>query len=621
VLAAHRDVRECVVVAVPGGDGAELIAYVVATATADVLHEHLSEALPPQLLPSGYVFLDALPVTGNGKVARSRLAGQPVRPTDRKRFVTPVGETESRIAALWGDLLGSARVGALDDFFAHGGHSLAAARLLARIRKEFGVPIALRALFDDPTVRGLAALVEAAGAPDAVVLPGAAGPGRGPLSLAQEGIWSEAVTRPDDTGLNTCAGYRLRGPLRPDDLMEAVAEVIRRHDLLRATVTESDGEPSWDYSPVDAAPVQHVDLTGYPDAEARAQVILDAEAIRPFDLAGGPLIRPWLLRLGEHDHILILAIHHLVVDGGSMGVLMQDLAGCYAKGPGTQRPQVRYADFVAWQRARLRPAERERQADYWTAALAAAPSPLIWPSDPRPADARRVTSRYEVLLPAGLQQQLERLSQDNAVSLFTTMLTGFGVLLHRETAQDDIIIATSVELRTPETENVVGLMVNLVALRLRLEDRPTAGELLARMHHQVAGAHRNPDLPLAILVERLRPKRSRLGRSALTQVSFAFHREPEPMPVLAGVQAEPIAAHRADAVADLLLAVECVPDGMVARFTFDPAALTQDAVVRFGDRLGRLLAAMAAAPDTPVGQLPITTAAEREQLLRWSGGG
>lgn len=642
-LAAAPGVRDCAVLARPGGDGTELIAYVVASAPADALHEYLSGVLPPQLLPAGYVFLDALPVTANGKLEQSRLAGHPVRPTGQARFVAPVGPTEPRVAALWGELLGLSRVGAIDDFFAAGGHSVTGARLLARIREEFGVAIPLHALFDDPTVRGLAGLIGAEGVADDAVRPAEEGrsdgavPGPGPLSLAQEGLWFASRLRPADTGLNTCAAYRLRGPLRRDDMVAAVTEVIRRHDLLRAVVVEADGEPSLNYLPADQVEVRTADLTGDPAPARRAQEIIDADAVRPFDLAAGPLIRPWLLRLGDRDHILALIIHHLVVDGRSMDVLVRDLTACYT---GETRPSagaVRYADFVTWQRARLEPSELERQAAYWTALLADPPGPLAWPSGTEPsgtehagtvrtgaepAGARRATSRHEVRLPAGMHQDLEQLSRDCGVTLFTTLLTGFGVLLHREAAQDDIVIATPLDLRRgPDTEDLVGLLINMVALRLRLDDRPTGRDLLLRTHQQVLGAHRNPDLPLAAVVERTRPERARSGRTALGQVMFSLQYEADPVPELDGLRAEPLAARREDAVADLILALECGPDGMVARFTFDPAVLSLDTVTRFGDRLGRLLTAMAAGPDTPVGTWPTTTADERELLLRWSHGG
>ncbi|HKV13053.1 MAG TPA: amino acid adenylation domain-containing protein, partial [Thermoanaerobaculia bacterium] len=368
-LARHPAVRQAVVAVREDRPGdLRLAAYVVgddgsAGALAEDLRPWLAERLPEPMLPSSVTVLERLPVLPSGKVDRRALpAPAPSRSTAADEFAAPRNPVEQVLAAVWEDTLGIERVGVRDHFFALGGHSLLATRVVTRVRAALGVDLPLRALFEEPTVAGLAARIEAlrqAGSGDArpPLVPVPRG-GRLPLSFAQQRLWFLHQLDPASPAYNMPFAFRLSGPLAVPALAASLSEVVARHETLRTTLALQGEEPAQQIAPPAPQPLPVLDLAGLPEA-AREELALrlgHEEAMRPFDLARPPVVRTLLLRLSESDHILLFTIHHVSGDGWSVDVLTRELAELYAAASAGRparlpRLPVQYADFAVWQRS------------------------------------------------------------------------------------------------------------------------------------------------------------------------------------------------------------------------------------------------------------------------------
>ncbi|HYG63657.1 MAG TPA: AMP-binding protein, partial [Thermoanaerobaculia bacterium] len=398
VLAAHPEVRAAAVLVRRSGEGdARLVACVVPRTGAagdlpDELRQWLRVRLPEAMVPAGWAVLDALPLTPHGKVDRRALASaEAEEPVGGAAWAAPRTPTEELLAGLWAGLLGRERVGLHDDFFDLGGHSLLATRLVTRMAGAFGVEIPLRAVFEAPTVAGLARKVEEAraGSRKGQVPPiqPVSREGALPLSFAQERLWFLDRLEPDRALYNVPFALRLRGPVEAVALERGLREIVRRHEALRTTFPDTGGEPRQEVASFRAFPLPDVDLSALPEREreAEARRRLLEEGRRPFDLVLGPLLRVLLIRLGSDEALLLVNTHHIVSDGWSMGVLTGELAALYASSPLPELP-VQYADFAVWQRRWLSGEVLERQIAYWRKELAGAPPLLELPTDrPRPA--------------------------------------------------------------------------------------------------------------------------------------------------------------------------------------------------------------------------------------------
>ncbi|HKV09554.1 MAG TPA: amino acid adenylation domain-containing protein, partial [Thermoanaerobaculia bacterium] len=399
VLRRHPEVREAVVLG-----GTRLAAYVVPRPGAELapreLREFLRERLPEPMVPAAFALLPELPLARGGKVDRRALAR--IEPgLDRER-AEPEGEgrprtpVEELLAGIWAELLRVDQVGLHDSFFDLGGHSLLATQLIARVRQAFGCEMALRALFERPTVAGLAsAIAEARGTgralPPLAALP--ADGGERPLSFAQQRLWFLAELEPESAAYNVPAALALAGPLDAAALTGALSEIVRRHEVLRTRFAVAGGEAVSRVSPAVPVTLPVVDLGALPEG-AREQELgrrIAEEAARPFDLARDSMLRAALLRLGPEEHGLLVTLHHIASDGWSRGILVRELAALYtalAAGRPSPLPElaIQYGDYAAWQRSWLRGEALEEELGYWRERLAGAPALLDLPTDrPRPA--------------------------------------------------------------------------------------------------------------------------------------------------------------------------------------------------------------------------------------------
>jgi amino acid adenylation domain-containing protein/non-ribosomal peptide synthase protein (TIGR01720 family) len=506
------------------------------------LREHLQKELPSHMVPSAYVWVPKLPLTGNGKLDRKALPPVPAyRVEQTVAYEAPQDEAQQRMAGIWAEVLGLARVGAKDNFFELGGHSLLATQVASRVQKAFGVEMPLRLLFEHPTVAGLCERLQTLQATQGRAEAVARLPERThyALSHAQQRMWLLAQLDPESSEYHMVVTLALEGALRVDVLQASLDALLQRHEALRTVFETVDGEPMQRILPAGAWPIAHDDLSGF-DAAARDDALLAAaraEAQRPFDLATDLPCRGRLLRLDDGHAMLVLVLHHIVSDGWSMDLLSAELAQVYralaeGRDPALPAPVVRYIDVAAWQNARLHDGMREQQR-YWLQALAELPPPLDLPAD-RARPARRSGRGATVTRRVGDAQAeaLRALAKAHDATLYATLLAAFQVLLSRLSGSNDIVLGTPIANRHHlDVEGVVGFFVNTLVLRARPQPAQRFDAWLRQVQADVLRAIAHQDYPFDQLVEQLQPERD-LSRTPLFQVMFAVRNQGVEPPVV-----------------------------------------------------------------------------------------
>ncbi|HYG64187.1 MAG TPA: amino acid adenylation domain-containing protein, partial [Thermoanaerobaculia bacterium] len=533
------------------------------------------------------------------------------------------------LAGIFAAVLGAERVGADESFFELGGHSLLATRVMSRVREAFGIELPLRALFEAPTVSGLAAVVSASGEAPFQALPPleplapAARELPLPLSFAQERLWFLDQLEPGSAAYNIPLALRLEAGLETRLLESALGEVIRRHEALRTTFPMESGRPVQRIGPSAAATgwgLVRVDLSALPAAprDAEASRLAGHEADRPFDLSAGPLLRTTLLQLGEPGQWLLFTVHHIVADGWSMDLLAEEvtaLVQAFARGEASPLPElpVQYADFAVWQRRTLTEDRLAAHLSYWRGRLAGAPPLLELPTDrPRPAVQSARGGVRSLPLPEEVWRSLARLALERGVTPFMALLAAFQMLLARYSGQTDVSAGTPVAGRTHLlAERLIGLFVNTLVLRADLSGDPSFAALLGRTREVTLGAFSHQDLPFERLVEELQPQRS-LSHTPLFQVMFTFQSTPS-----GGLEdGRPLPDEAATARFDLSLTAAGGEQGGHLSLVYRAELFDAGTAERLLHHLSTLVAAAVAEPERRLSDLPLLTEAERHELAR-----
>ncbi|MCY1047015.1 amino acid adenylation domain-containing protein [Corallococcus sp. bb12-1] len=621
-LLLHASVQDAVALVredVPGDK--RLITYVKASEplTASLLRTHLKAHLPTHMLPSAIVVMDAMPLTVNGKVDRKALPDPRDRPGAEDDFVAPETALERGIARVWAEVLRVDAVSATAHFFELGGQSLLATQVIARLGDVVQRPVALRTLFEHPTLRDFAAALEAvhptSGHVEARILP-CTDATREQLSFSQQRLWFLDRWMPGSPLYSLPMALRLGGALEASVLEQALQAVVDRHEALRTTF------------PGDGVSVQRVarrlsvalERVESHSAEETA-TWMQREAEQPFNLAEGPLFRARLIREAEQRHVLVLNLHHIISDGWSFGVLYREVSSEYrtrslGRNSDLEPLPLQYPDCAAWQRQWLQGDVLRQQLGFWEQQLADVPHVLELPTDhPRPAVQRFAGAIHRFKVSSELHQALEGLARQEGATLFMALLTGFQVLLSHYSGQRDFVVGTPIANRTrAEVEGLIGFFVNTLPLRARLEGTPSFREVLRQVRDRALGAYAHQELPFEKLVEELHVERS-LSHGPLVQVMFALQNAPGTLLQLPGIQVQALEFQTHTAKFELSLMLEQTDDGLSGAFEYATALFEPRTVERIADHFRRLLEGATRQPDTCVHALPWLSEEERHRVL------
>ena len=630
VLAEQAEVEGAVVVAREdeGGCGEKrLVGYVVIERgkklEVDRLREGLKRRLPDYMVPTSLVQLKRIPLTANGKVDYKALPSGFTH--EQVAYAAPRNEIEQTLADIWQQILGSKRVGIDDNFLDLGGHSLAATRIVSRIREICHRELPIRSLLDYPTVEQLAEHIDSSRLPPApaTIIPPAPRQAPLPLSYAQQRLWFLAQMEEASLSYHLPVALRVRGELDRNALVRSLDRLVQRHEPLRTTFLQMNGEPKQRIVPPEQSrcPLRIKDLRASSASDEQIDDLSQEEASAPFDLECGPLIRACLLQLGELEHVLLITMHHIVSDGWSLGVMLKELStlyGAFVRGEPDPLPEleVQYSDYAAWQRQSL-PAERlKEQAEYWQRNLAGAAPLVELPMDrPRPAKQDYSGAAVDVLLDAKLTAGLKRLSRQHRATAYVALLAGWAALLSRLSGQQEIVIGTPIANRgRRETEGLIGFFANTLALRLDVSGLPTVRELLERAREQSLMAQQHPDLPFDSLVDLLRPIRSP-AYTPIFQVMFAWDSTPREKMVWPGLTVDLRQVPYAPAMFDLTLSLHEEGETIAGTVEYATALFERSTVERYVGHLRTLLEAMVRDDDQSIDSLPVLGEAERLQVL------
>ncbi len=612
--------------------GVRQLAGALATVTPTELKEYLSQRLPEYMVPGVLVELERLPLTANGKLDRKALPEpESVSTTNRTGYERAETPIEELLCGLWAELLKVDEVGVQDNFFDLGGHSLLATQVISRVREALGVELAMRTLFESPTVAGLARQVETAlRGEQGTQAPPLAPVSRDqqlPLSFAQQRLWFIDQLEPGSAAYNVPTAVRLSGDLQVEALTRTLSEILRRHEVLRTTFAVVDGEPVQVIGDVHDFNLHITDLAqlSHDEREAEVSRLAQEEAQRPFDLTRGPLLRASLLRLAAGEHVALLTMHHIVSDGWSMGVLVNEVATLYEAfsahkdSPLPELP-VQYADYAAWQRNWLQGEVLEQQMGYWKQQLEGVPALLELPTDrPRPAVQTHRGAIVSFMFPASLSQALKDLSRKENATLFMTLLAAFQTLLYRYSGEQEIVVGSPIAGRHRlETEGLIGFFVNTLALRGRLRADISFAQLLRQAREATLGAYAHQDLPFEKLVEEIQPERD-LGWNPLVQVAFTLQNTSKDEGLrLNNLQLEQVNSYRERTTFDLTLAMYETERELYGMFEYNTDLFDEARIRRMASHLETMLAAIAHDSSQQLVQLPLLTAGEQEQLQEWN---
>ncbi|RUI24898.1 amino acid adenylation domain-containing protein [Pseudomonas aeruginosa] len=638
-LLEQDSVREAVVVAQPGVAGPTLVAYLVPTEAALVgaesarqqelrsaLKNSLLAVLPDYMVPAHMLLLENLPLTPNGKINRKALPlPLPDASAVRDAHVAPEGELERAMAAIWSEVLKLGHIGRDDNFFELGGHSLLVTQVVSRVRRRLDLQVPLRTLFEHSTLRAYAqAVAQLAPAAQGGIVRCARGASP-QLSFAQERQWFIWRLDPHSAAYNIPVALRLKGPLRRDALQGALDLLVQRHETLRTTFVEHDGAPRQVIHPT--LPIA-IEERRPPVAGEDLKGLVETEAHRPFDLQRGPLLRVLLLPLATDECVLVLTLHHIIADGWSMQVLVDELIRVYAalrhdQPPALAELPIQYADFAAWQRQWMDGGERERQLDYWVSRLGGEQPLLELPSDrPRPQQQSHRGRRIGIPLPAELAEALRRLAQAERGTLFMLLLASFQALLHRYSGQNDIRVGVPIANRNrEETEGLIGFFVNTQVLRAELDGQLPFRELLRQVRQAVVEAQGHQDLPFEQLVDALQPERS-LSHAPLFQVMYNHQRDDHRgsrFASLGELEVEDLAWDVQTAQFDLTLDTYESSNGLLAELTYATDLFDASSAERIAGHWLNLLQSIVARPEARIAELKLLDEAEaRADLLQWN---
>jgi amino acid adenylation domain-containing protein/non-ribosomal peptide synthase protein (TIGR01720 family) len=619
-LLDHSEVREAAVLARDIAGSAQLVAYMVAESGAssrDALRASLAQQLPDYMVPTHWLFLSHMPLTPNGKLDRKALP-LPDTLVAQEGFVEPRSALQQQVAGVWQAVLNVQRVGLNDHFFELGGHSLLATQVIARLRQQ-GLAVSLRDLFDAPLLQDFVERLEGQASRQpvqSVALMAAGEQALAPLSLAQRRLWVAEQFGAVSGAYGMPLALRLDGALDIGVLRESFAAVMQRHEILRtAYLTDDEGDPVAVISKSVSLDLPLVDISHLAGAAQQAQIdqaVLD-NTRQPIRLEQAPLLRARVLRLSAREHVLLYSMHHIISDGWSMALLANELISHYTRlesGQGSPMAPlpVQYADYARWQLELERQGVLAEQATFWRQALAGSAGLLPLPTDyPRPAVASHAGDN--------LHFTLQDLSRQAGVTLYSTLLAAFQVLLHQVSGSDDLLIGADVAGRQQaELEGLIGFFVNVLPLRSRLVGDHSFRTFAAATQSTALNAFEHQDLPLDMIVEACAVRRHK-GANPLLQVLFVMNNLPLQTNATDAIAVQVLPSPGAYSKFDMALFIDQQGEQLQGTWQFASDLFKPERVQQLLERWLQLLAHIVRDPDSTLRDLDVTTHTQAEQAV------
>ncbi|MDX9976156.1 MAG: condensation domain-containing protein, partial [FCB group bacterium] len=588
----------------------------------DAIKDYLSHRLPSHMVPAAFVVLPEFPLTENGKVDRKALPSPDLRTAESTALAAPETDTEHRLAALFADVLGIDRVGVDESFFNLGGHSLLATQLASRARKTFGVDVPLRDIFELNTVRRISARIDSALVVQAPPMLPVDRSAPLPLSFAQQRLWFIEQLAPGTAAYNMPFALRMKGELNIAALERVLTTLVMRHESLRTVFVATGGQPHQVVQPPAPFPLPITDLSGLSEEQYRAKSLelMAADALTPFNLSTGPVMRAQLVRLAPDDHLFIMCMHHIVSDGWSTGVLIREMELCYdayVAGAEPELPQlvIQYPDFAVWQRQWLQGAVMDAQKSYWSQRLTGI-QPLQLPLDyPRPPMQQFLGAIEPCRISAKVCSALRAIGAREGTTLFMTLLASFKALVHRYVGANDIAVGSAIANRNHlEIEPLIGFFVNTLVLRTDLSGDPTFLELLSRVQETTLGAYEHQDMPFEQLVEELQPERD-MSRNPLVQVVFVLQNAPAREWKFKDMDVSWVGAGETTTRFDLEFHLWEKEDNLECLIFFNTSLFKRERIQHLFRHWLNVLEAVVDNPAAPLSELPVVDEPERDRLL------
>ena len=631
-LLAQPEVAQAAVLIRDTQAGPQLIGYYTALDGALPEAEHsvqlkaaLAAELPDYMVPAQLLRLERMPLSPSGKLDRRALP-EPVWHV--REHVEPQTELQQRIAAIWREVLGQARIGLNDDFFALGGHSLLATQIVARVRQACDVELALRSLFESSELGAFVeqvAQIQACGQRNTqrpIQLADRSQPVA--LSYSQQRMWFLWHMEPDSPAYNVGGMARLIGLLDVERFEAALQALLMRHETLRTTFPSVNGVPCQQVHRDTRLSLGWLDLSALNDGarEQRLQALADSEAHQPFDLERGPLLRAHMVKAAAREHYFVLTLHHIVTEGWAMDIFARELGELYEAFVDDRASPllplaVQYLDYSVWQRQWLESGERQRQLDYWTAKLGTEHPLLELPGDrPRPAVQSHQGGLYRFDLSDELAAKLRGFNAEHGLTLFMTMTATLALLLYRYSGQTDLRIGAPVANRIrPESEGLIGAFLNTQVLRCELDGHMRVAELLEQVRQTVIEGQSHQDLPFDHLVEALQPPRS-AAYNPLFQVMCNVQRwEFQQSRTLAGMTVEFLPNDARATKFDLNLEVTDLDHRLGCCLTYSTDLFDEPRIASMAEHWRNLLHALLADPQQRLSELPLLDGAAQQRLL------
>lgn len=633
VLQRHPAVDMAAVVVHTSTAGQELVAFFTSRDELEIaaLRTHLGSSLPAYMVPACFVQLETMPLTPNGKTDRKKL--QELEITAMRSagsYIPPRNKTEEQLLLIWRELAGHQGMGIKDNFFEVGGDSLKAIRLSSRIHKSFGVKLPLRVLFTVATVEEQAQLISQSSATEFYAIPRLPQQAYYPVSPSQQRIWVLSQFSEANIAYNVPGAYIFSGTLNEEALGTAICMLTDRHEILRTSFLEDqDGNIVQRILPIDKTNIRihSRDLRQTDEQRQLLERMMEQEHTAPFDLAGGPLMRITLYQVADDEWVFSYVLHHIITDGWSTGVLINELLQCYNalvknEQVALQPLEIQYKDYAAWQLDLVKGQNAAVHRDYWLQQLSGELPVIGLQTDyPRPPVKRYSGSIVHKTFSAAWLNRLKSASRGASATLFMGLLAAVKMLLHRYTSQDDIIIGTPVAGREhADLEEQIGVYINTLALRTRFRNEDTFSDLLTQVKQVTLDAFEHQLYPFDELVDLLQPPKD-TSRSPIFDVMMILqnadadhNRETRQLQDLT-VSAWPSGEHAVTKF-DLTFVFVEAGDELLLSVEYRNDIYTQQTVSRLVQHLEQLVMAATEQPLWPVQLLGYISAEESAELQR-----